>query len=266
MSADDIEVSPGLWVHCDVRGPEADVPLVVLPPLGGSGDLFAPFRDHLAAAARVVTCEPPGSGDAAAPRGVPSTRSLARDVIAALDALAIDRADLFGVSLGGMIAQWIAIRAPQRIRRLVLASTTARGLAGFASSPAQKLALARCLLLPEPGVELAEAIVSDATLDDPKEKARIEAALRAHPRPRSDLLWLAGAAATHDTSAELEKILAPTLVLTGGGDTLVPRDAQESLAHAIPEATQVTIDHAGHDVTLDQPALTASVVLEFLTR
>ncbi len=266
-----VDIAAGVWVHYDVRGPSHDgAPcLVLLPPLGGSGDLFAPFREDLARDHRVVTCEPPGSGDGSSPTGFPSTRALALDVIGLLDGLGIARAHLFGISLGGMVAQWVAIEAPARVDRLVLASTAARGLSPLESLTAETLGLARCLVMArEPGVALVREIVSDDLLAAPGEAARLDAAVRAHPHDRADLVWLTAAAAAHDARDRLPSVASPALVITGRDDALIVDALQRELASLLARdgvgAEHAYVEGAGHDVTLEKPAETAALVRAFL--
>lgn len=257
----DVEVAPGLFVHTSTFGPTDAPLLVVLPPLGGSAELFEPFRDALARDLRVLVCEPPGCGDASPPRGIPSTRSLARDVIVALEAAEVSAAALFGISLGGMIAQWVALDAPSLVRRLLLASTAARGIAALGSDAAKKLALARCLLSSEPSASLALEIASEPMTEDDRD--RLEHAALAHPRTRADLAWLAAAAAAHDTTERVARIGVPTLVLSGDADPIMPLEAQRALATAIPHARHTIVAAAGHDLTLDRAEETAALVRDF---
>ncbi|NUP11456.1 MAG: alpha/beta fold hydrolase [Polyangiaceae bacterium] len=259
-----IDVAPGVWVHCAVAGPSNAPALVLLPPLGGSGELFDPFRTNLAADHSVITCEPPGSGDSAAPRGIPSTRALARDVVDALHELGVERAHLFGISLGSFVAQWVAIDAPALVDHLVLASSASRGLAGAMPLTLQKLAIARGLVLPESPAKLTEALFAPHVLDDAAERKRIQAALEAHPHALAEVLWLAAAAAAHDARDQLARIGAPTLVLGGEDDEILPKDLQDELAAAIPGAVRLVIPGAGHAVAVDQPQRAARSVRHFL--
>lgn len=262
----DCLVASGSVVHFEVRGPRDATPLVILPPLGGSGDLFAPFRDDLARSFRVVTLEPPGSGDSSEPHGIPSTQGLADDVRGAFKQLELPRVAVFGISLGGMVAQWIAIEAPARVASLVLASTSARGPTPLEAISLENLGFASSLFLSEPAMRLAEKVISEETLADATERRRIRRAARAHARGWPELVWLAAAAAGHDTRERISEIAVPTLVLTGADDSLIAPERQAELAAAIPSAVHRTIEGAGHDVTIDRPAEVAAAVREHLAR
>jgi pimeloyl-ACP methyl ester carboxylesterase len=261
-----IPVEANVWVHYDLQGPQTGPLVVLLPPLGGSGALFEPFRADLARDHRVLTCEPPGSGDSSPPRGLPSTRALARDVVAVLEFLGAEPAHLFGISLGGMVAQWVAIDAPRRVERLILASTTCRPLTPGEALTSDNLALARSQLQAEPALAMAEQVVSDEVLADADEHARIERAVRAHPHGWAELVWLAAAASRHDTRAELATWDHPTLVISGAADTLISPAVQAELVAAIPGARHRTLEGAGHDVTIERPSETAELVRAFIAR
>ena len=246
-------------IHCEITGPSDAPPLVLLPPLGGSGELCEPFRADLSRDHRVFTCE------VEHPTGIVSTRELAANVAATLRENRALRVDLFGISFGGMVAQWLAIDHGALLRRLVLASTSSHrpGLADMISSEAARLVGA--VVLPgEADRRLVHEIVSDERLAKPGERSRIDRAVRRHPHSREELLRLLAAAAAHDTRAELANIGCPTLVLTGARDEILPADLQEELTTSIRSALPAYIEDAGHDITLDQPEETARLVREFL--
>jgi pimeloyl-ACP methyl ester carboxylesterase len=241
--------------------------LMVIPALGGSAELLAPFVDALRPALEVTVLEPPGFGDAPSPEGAPSTRALAVAAIAAWDATGVGRADLLGLSLGGMVAQWMALEAPERVGRLVLASTTDLGLRALAQAGLKELAMARCMLLPE---EDAAACLTSEVLDSghgvsPEIEAQAEQAARATARPKADLLWLAAAAAAHDTRSELAKLTARTLVLSGEVDGLIAVADQRAMAARLPDARHVGLSAIGHDISLEAPERAAAAVVAFLS-
>src|SRR6185437_3642366 len=104
----------------DVTGPEDAPAILLVRPLGGWRASWDGFGARLAEKLRVVAFDPRGAGDSS-PARFATTRGMARDAIAVLDALAISRAHVYGISLGGMVATWIALDAPDRVDRLVLA-------------------------------------------------------------------------------------------------------------------------------------------------
>ena len=240
--------------------------LMVVPALGMPAGIYDRFVARLSVRLRVVVVELPGAGEASQAPPWVSTRELAASLAHVASACA-PRCHVFGLSLGGMVAQWMAIDAPSQIDRLVLASTAARGLDVALSGPLGKLALAGGLLSPDSArVALARGVASEATRQDPDEMARIASEIDDKPRAPVELLWLVGAVTRHDTRAELERITAPTLVVSGEQDELIAPGLQDDLASRIRGAARVVIPRAGHAVTLDRPEECADVVDAFLRR
>jgi 3-oxoadipate enol-lactonase len=244
-------------------------PLLLLRPLGGSMALWGAFRARLAAGRRVVSFDPRGAGRSSAPPLGVTTRRMVRDAVALLDHLRVGAADVFGLSLGGMVASWLAIDEPRRVRRLVLASTVRRGLDISRRGMERALSLAGCALRPtasEMEVCMAHRVLSVAfRRERPDEVRRIEAIVRAGPASRLGLLQLAAAAALHDASSGLPGVTAPALLLWGERDALLRPDSQAELRAALPSAPFEAVRRAGHDLTLEQPEVTADLVDEFLT-
>lgn len=227
-------------------------PLVFLPSLGGSVEVYEALLREFARHATVHVVEPRGSGASDEPDGLPSTRTLAKDVIGVLEALSLTRVDLFGLSLGGMIAQWVAVDAPSRIATLTLASTATRGIETLADPDARNLAFARSLLTSsEPGVDMID-VVLDGNVTREVEAAAAEA-VRQHPPRRSTLLWLAAAAAAHDAREALPAVDAAMLLLYGTRDRIFTDETQHELRQSLPKADVRTFD-AGHDLGLEVPA------------
>jgi pimeloyl-ACP methyl ester carboxylesterase len=247
-----------------IDGPANAATLVVVPPLGMPAALMATFTGQLAKRLRIVTVELPGAGHA--DRLHPTTTRAQAAILAdAIRASCEGPAHLFGSSYGGMVAMWVAIDAPSLVSALILASTTARGRDAIVAEPGEKLALlARALGRGAMRVALAEAVLTEETRRSPTQTAQVERAIEASPRDDTELLWLAAAVAAHDASGELATIHAPTLVLTGADDDLVPARLQDELAAAIPNAKRATIDEAGHAPSIDRPEASASAVLAFL--
>jgi pimeloyl-ACP methyl ester carboxylesterase len=173
-----------------------------------------------------------GSGRSRAPLTPMSTSRMARDALAVLDDVIVDSAHVYGTSLGGMVAQELAIQAPHRVRTLILGATTAGGITSQ-SPPAQ--ALLRGLW------EAGKAVPGHS-------RVGVRGALHQG--------W---AAATHDTTSRLHRIQAPTLVLHGRRDELVPLSNAHTLARLIPGAELRVLPGAGHLFVFDSEAATRIV-------
>ncbi len=188
---------------------------------------FDEVLDEIADSFTVVAVDHRGSG---ASRTLPlptTTGTMAGDALSVLDRLRIDSAHVVGSSLGGMVAQELAIIAPHRVRSLALCSTTAGGV-GAKTPPARDILR-----------ELKEA------------GSRVPGGrIRVHPL---GALHQAAAAATHDATSRLRHIEAPTLVLHGGADELVPAGNASWLASQIASAELRVVRRGTHLVALESP-------------
>ena len=238
--------------------------LIVIPALAGSEMILTPFLDALPPYLDVTVIEPPGFGDAPSPTGVPSVRELALAALSSWDKAGVGRAHLFGISLGGMIAQWMALEAPELVDRLILTSTTDTGLSAIIHADLRYLAVARCLLHPEADVtaELAADILNHNATDEIT--AHVDHAAHVQARSKLDLVWLGAAAASHNARDRLGEIQSKTLILSGGADDLIPATVQAEMGDRIRDTTHVVLDGVGHDVTLEAPDETAAAVSTFL--
>jgi pimeloyl-ACP methyl ester carboxylesterase len=157
---------------------------------------------------------------------------------------------VIGVSMGGMIAQELALRFPERVRGLVLAGTTPGGPRAFRPAAAE-LARGKWLFSPAFRREHPE---------------RVRELLRYfHVRPAA--LWSHWwATVYHDTVSRLGQIQAPTLVMHGGADVMSPVDNARLLAERIPDSELVILPGAGHAFPLERPRESFEVMARFLER
>lgn len=247
------------------RGARDAEPLLLIRPLGGAMALWAGFADELAKEHRVIAFDPRGVGRSGGSART-STRALAADARVVLDARGVENAHVFGISLGGMIAQRLTLDAPGRVRRLVLASTAACGAAFEVAGLRRAFGFGRCFCRSRADTErcLVLRVLSERFRREYPQQAHHIAEIAARePGKRRTLLAHALAAARHDARAELASIRVPTLVLAGDRDPLLGPRAGEDLANAIPNAKRTVIADAGHDLTLEQPLETARAVLAF---
>jgi pimeloyl-ACP methyl ester carboxylesterase len=252
---------PDGWLSASVRG--HGPPILLIRPLGGSIVLWGGFADRLAEDHRVIAFDARGVGQSS--RAIPTTtRAMARDARAVLDHLRIERAHVFGISLGGMIATWLAAEYPERVDRLILASTMPWSPSARRASSSFALALAGCFT--RPGAACGACVVRRILSPEfraahPTEVRRLQRIMRRERFSRHSFLMHLGAAAQHDGRGALERIVAPSLVLIGERDQLAKPESQEWLANAL-HARVETID-AGHDLTLEKPRETADRVRAF---
>ncbi len=193
--------------------------------------------------------------------------TMADDIASLLDALAVPRAHIFGVSMGGFIAQEFALRHPGHLRALVLGCTNCGGAKAVPAEPEIVQ-----LLLPVRGTTPREAIQrSYAAMVTPETIGRETAflddmAMRmlAHPTPTFVFGRQMEAISRFDVCSRLGQISAPTLVITGDRDRLVPPQNSEIIATAIPGARLVVIPGVAHNFFWEAREPTAALVTEFL--
>ena len=184
-----------------------------------------------------------------------SLHDMARDTLGVLDALQIDKAHLVGVSMGGMVAQRVALIAPERIMSLtsIMSSSGARGL------PAATPAVTRQLLRRPQGkgkqaaiehsVKLFQAIGSPGfPPDEAFLRERVTIATERSFNPPGIARQMVAIVADSSRAAELSNIATPTLVLHGKADPLVPFACGQDTARRIPGARLVGVDGMGHDL------------------
>ena len=184
-----------------------------------------------------------------------SVHDMALDTLGVLDALQVDRAHMVGVSMGGMVAQRVALMAPERALSLasIMSSSGARGL------PAATPAVMRQLFSRPKGkgkqaaiehsVKLFQAIGSPGfPPDEAILRERVTIATERSYNPPGIARQMVAIAADSRRAAELSKITVPTLVLHGKADPLVPFACGQDTARRIPGARLVGIDGMGHDL------------------
>ncbi|MEM9693671.1 MAG: alpha/beta hydrolase [Myxococcota bacterium] len=252
-------------VHAD---PGERTPLVLIRGMGRFSDHWGPLIDALARDFCLVTLDNRGTGRSEPGGRGYSTSDLAADVVAVMADAGIEQADVFGMSLGGMIAQRVALDHPRRVRRLVLGCTTAGGRRSPRGRlyPFARIAAARIGGDPRRAV-MAEArfILTAGFLEHHHDLiARWVELRRSFPVSTSTALRQVAAALRHDVHAQLDSIQHPTLVLSAPSDPLVPAANARLLARAIPRAELAWISPASHDFTTERPEEVARRLRLFL--
>lgn len=254
------KTSDGAHIAYQLRG-DGD-PLVLLAGQANSHHWWDGVRDGFHVARSTLTVDYRGTGESDDSPTPYSTQRFARDVIAVLDDAGIDRADVYGTSMGGRVGQWLAIRHPRRVRTLVLGCTSSGGRLSIERSNDVR----RSLAVPDPAEArsaLAELMYTPAwlathsgphqTLGDPTMSA---------PARRGHLT----ASRDHDAWEELPRIQAPTLVLHGSDDLLNPAANAPLLTDWIPGAEMMLIPGARHAYFEEFRATAGPLVLDFLNR
>jgi 3-oxoadipate enol-lactonase len=240
--------------------------LVLIQGMGFDRSGWEPVLPALRRRFRLVLVDNRGTGRSDQPDGSFTVGDMAADVVAVLDAAGIARAHVLGASLGGMVAQELAITWPERVGRLVLACTAPGWLAGY-PMPAALLGLmiaTRAMPLEVARRRHTEhALSAQSIQQDPALVVRLMAVQAVRPVGRNVLSAQARAGARY-TGLRQKRIEACTLVVHGGADTVVdPRNAK-LLADRILGARLVTFPELGHLLFWEDPAGFAATVTSFL--
>jgi pimeloyl-ACP methyl ester carboxylesterase len=249
-------------IYWDEQGRGA--PLLLIMGLGYTSIMWTRIRPALAQRFRTIAFDNRGVGRSDVPPGPYSIATMASDALAVLDTAGIARAHVFGVSMGGMIAQEFALQYPARTRLLVLGCTAAGGpLAVRPESKAIDALFARGMT-PEQARDAILPYIYDAST--PREKIDQDIALRQPwlPTPEGYIAQMQAILAWESYS-RIAEITAPTLVVHGKSDALVPPANGELIAKRIPGAKLVLLDHASHLFLTDQTEAAQKVILDFLS-
>src|SRR5258707_660234 len=250
----------GCPIHVEVEGPETAPVLMLSNSLGTTLHMWdgqvAPFTQHF----RLVRYDRRGHGKSGVPKGPYTMERLGRDALAVLDGLGLKTINWCGLSMGGMVGQWLGANAPERIERMVITNTSSyfpdkngwnerlklvqeEGVAAFAA--------------PNMGRWFTKGFIERA----PEKVAPIQAMFAA--TPLEGYLACGAAVRDMDQRALLPRIKAPTLVMAGQHDGATPPEANEYISSHVPGARFALLD-AAHLSNVEQQQAYTEKVLEFL--
>ncbi|MCU1412898.1 MAG: alpha/beta fold hydrolase [Microbacteriaceae bacterium] len=239
-------------------------PVLLINGLGSASTAWHRLRPRLAAHFRVITFDNRGAGRSDIPTEPYAFADMAKDAVSVLDAAGIDAAQVIGLSMGGLIAQEVALSQPDRVRSLVLASThVGLPLLGEADpSVARQLEQASLL----PAGERAKALVSIQYARETAEAdiLRDQEVASEFPTTPAGFQGQLEAAAPWARPDDLANLAIPTLVMHGIDDRMVAIAAGRRLAAAIPDAGFLAFERSGHQIFTDREEDAAAAVLEFL--
>jgi len=252
----------GCLLNISVEGRDGGPTVMLSNSLGTTLQMWEPQMRALTQLFRVIRYDRRGHGKSSAPPGPYSIERFGRDVIAILDDLNIDKVHWCGLSMGGMVGQWLGANAPERLGKIVLANTTCH-------YPDPTNWQNRIKAVREGGIAaVADTIISgwltaDFREREPQIAERLKAMLSA--TPVEGYLASCEALSTLDLRDQLPNIKNPTLVIAGRHDMSTPIAAGELIRSNIPGASLTILD-AAHLSNIEQPHAFTDAVVGFLTQ
>lgn len=262
MSERDVLTDDGVWLRTRIDGPPEAPALLLCNSLGTDLTLWDDQVAAWAASRRVVRFDQRGHGASEAPPAPYEVSRLGRDALTVLDAHEIEVADVCGISLGGLVALWLAAAAPERVRRLVLADTATR----IGTEEAWQT---RAEMVRHDGMDA----VVDMVLARFFSRTFLQTASPVVERVARILRQTAvegyigscEALASADLRELAARVRATTLVIVGGVDeATAPAEARE-LSQLLPDARLVEIEAVGHLANLEAPDIFAEHVADFVS-
>lgn len=253
----------GARVRVCVRG--TGRPLLLVMGIGASLDLWGPLEESLAPRGyQLISIDLPGAGGSPAVFPPRRMAGLARVAVAVLDELGIDRADVLGLSFGGIVAQEIARQAPSRVRRLVLCAT-GPGLGGIPGKPSAL----RHMMTPRryQSKDYASRIAGELYGGRARLEPSIHTSMKArYIRPPSTYGYLSQIFAVTGWSSIpwLRQVRVRTLILAGDDDPIIPLGNARIMSWLLPDARVRVIEGGGHLFLLDMTDDVVGLVDEFL--
>lgn len=274
-----VERESGVKLYYEDHG--AGEPLLGIMGLGGNLHFWEFQISKLAQHHRLIVFDNRGAGRSGKPPGPYTIQQLADDAMAVLDQVGIRRGHVMGISMGGMVAQDVAIRFPDRVHSLVLACTFARP-----DDQARRVAEEGALQMGAPSpLKLVQGGAFDLSKFDLKALFKFMMGLVLSPEfMQRNKEWLrtllekaveygfsveaflaqVAAVMNHDAAENLKSLQVPTLVMTGTNDVLVPPHHSDELAALIPGATLVKVPNGTHGFNVELPDTFNKTVLDFL--
>lgn len=258
--------SNGITISYEESG--AGEPLFLLMGLGAPGSKWAPHIEAYEKHFHVYALDNRGAGLSDKPVAYAYTiEEMAKDAVGVMDALRIKSAHFNGISMGGAIAQYIAVHYPDRVRSVILTNTFPNCCVSFRRSieilreangqldPVTAGRLTQWIIFAQPFQEEHEAFMLESELADMNDP---------HPMPSYAFKAQCNAILGFDILPKLPSIKAPVLVVAGDKDLFVPMSVSEEMCRAIPGARLYTAKDGGHVQHWEQLEKYNQVTLDFL--
>jgi 3-oxoadipate enol-lactonase len=252
----------GCLLNISVEGRDGSPTLMLSNSLGCTMQMWEPQMKALSRVFRVICYDRRGHGKSSVPPAPYSIERFGRDVLAILDDLDIDKVHFCGLSMGGMVGQWLGANAPERLDKIILSNT-----ACYYPDPTNWLN--RIKAVKEGGIAavadtvIAGWLTADFREREPQIAANMKTMLLA--TPVKGYLACCEALSTLDQRALLPKIKSQTMVIAGQHDMATPVAAGEFIRSQSPGASLTILD-AAHISNVEQPHAFTGAVIGFLTQ
>ena len=259
----------GINLYYEIKG-RGD-PLLLIMGYGFSSSHWFVIRDRLSEEYRVILFDNRGTGRSDKPDMPYTAKMMAGDVVGLIDVLGIGAANVFGISMGGMIAQEFALSYPKYLKNLILGCTSCGGPKAVQISP-DAVALWRDpdwanQSEEEKALGTVPWLCNQDFIDNnPAVFKRFIAIFTEYPTPQHSLVSQMNVLMTFDSYDRLPQITAPTLVICGARDRLMPSENSKILASGIPGAELSIIENAEHAFIIDSADESARIILQFLKK
>lgn len=246
-------------------------PLLLIIGYGFYSGHWLPAVDYLSQEYSMIIFDNRGTGRSDKPDVPYTMKMMADDTVGVLDAVGVDAAHVFGVSMGGMIAQHYALDYPHRLQSLVLGCTSCGGTRAVPPTEEALTVLfdpGRAKLSEEQRAkETPQWLWTQGFIDkNPAIVKQFVATTLEYPTPPHAYTCQGAAMMGHDTYDRLPQIKAPTLVIAGDSDRLIPYENSKILASRLPNAELVILKNSGHGFITDAAEDAKRTILGFLRR
>ncbi|MBD0369697.1 MAG: alpha/beta hydrolase [Pyrinomonadaceae bacterium] len=255
----------GTKIYWDASG-EGE-PLLLIMGLGSASDMWYRLLPEFSSRYRTIIFDNRGVGRSDAHPGPYSIATMAQDAAAVLDAAGAESAHVVGFSMGGFIAQEFALHYPERVRRLVLASTACGGKEVVWAEPEVLTALAaKDVKSREEGFWTTAPFNYHESTPRELIEEDLEVTLRSPLKRESYQAQLQAIMSWKGSYSRLKELNITTLILHGDSDRLIPTENGKILARVIPDAELALIEGAGHRFMTDRLEESGRVIMSFLDR
>ena len=258
-------------IYYEIHGSEESTPIVLIEGWGMS--LWCWFRQlkTLSEKHKVIIFDNRGAGKSSKPDYAYSAEMLADDAKKLLDFLGIEKAHIFGNSMGGMIAQQFAISYPEKVLGLILASTsfgeanpniiqrTNKTLAAMFAMPTETISQEQAMDIKRNVSYSQNFLINNKTLSKQIEKWILE-----NPQPIYALVQQSQVAPNFDSEEKIGKVTLPTLILHGDDDLIIPPENAELLLNKIPNSRLILFKEGPHRVEIERHNDYNEAILNFI--